>query len=146
MFLSFWDFQSRINTLFFQSTQNDEFDVFKSLMFQRLGFELQYYVGRESKYYSHTFRIQTLMFLWLQIDFHGRQHPIKIIYKSVYLIVDFYLVLLGCVLPWKLLYIMTIDQLDVMELSSGSDWPFPFRKGRAKSEECRMWKLLRTWL
>ena len=31
---------------------------------------------------------------------------------------------------------MTIDQLDVMELSSGLDWPFPFRKGRAKSEEC----------
>ena len=104
MFLSFWDFQSRINTLFFQSTQNDEFDVFKSLMFQRLGFELQYYVGRESKYYSHTFRIQTLMFSWLQIDFYGRQHPIKSIYLEVCqpnLIVDFYLVLLGCGLPWS---------------------------------------------
>ena len=40
-------------------------------------------------------------------------HPIKTIENSVYLvIVDFYLLLLGCGLPWKLLYVKTLKQSD----------------------------------
>ena len=40
-------------------------------------------------------------------------HPIKTIENSVYLvIVDFYLLLLGCGLPWKLLYVKTLKQPD----------------------------------